>query len=87
MSVTLSRKIVNIIFFGHCCNHNCNHLFYPIRCLHDINALRGLVGQSVILGPIIFMLIQIIQVVIPIIPGGVSCCRGLDFRANNGLRL
>ena len=36
-----------------------------------------MVGNSVILGPIIFMLLQILQVVIPIIPGGISSAAGV----------
>ncbi|EOS8032382.1 TVP38/TMEM64 family protein, partial [Enterococcus hirae] len=43
----------------------------------DLNSLRGLVGDSIILGPIIFILIQILQVVIPIIPGGISTAAGV----------
>ena len=69
MSVTLSRKIVNIIsILGIVATIIATIYFIRLGVFKDINALRGLVGQSVILGPIIFMLIQIIQVVIPIIP-------------------
>ncbi len=42
-----------------------------------MDSLRGLVGDSIILGPIIFILIQILQVVIPIIPGGISTAAGV----------
>ena len=78
MSVTLSRKIVNIIsILGIVATIIATIYFIRLGVFKDINALRGLVGQSVILGPIIFMLIQIIQVVIPIIPGGVSCAAGV----------
>ena len=51
--------------------------FINLGVFKDINALRGLVGNSVILGPIIFMLLQILQVVIPIIPGGISSAAGV----------
>ena len=71
------RKIVNIIsILGIVATIIATIYFIRLGVFKDINALRGLVGQSVILGPIIFMLIQIIQVVIPIIPGGVSCAAG-----------
>ena len=71
MSVTLSRKIVNIIsILGIVATIIATIYFIRLGVFKDINALRGLVGQSVILGPIIFMLIQII-------PGGVSCAAGV----------
>ena len=71
MSVTLSRKIVNIIsILGIVATIIATIYFIRLGVFKDINALRGLVGQSVILGPIIFMLI-------PIIPGGVSCAAGV----------
>ena len=42
--------------------------FYRLGVFDDMNSLQQLVGQSPIAGPLIFVLIQIIQVVIPIIP-------------------
>jgi len=39
--------------------------------------LQEMVGNNKILGPIIFVLIQILQVVVPIIPGGVSNAAGV----------
>lgn len=48
-----------------------NHLF------SDINSLKMFIAQGGIWGPLIFVLIQIVQVVIPIIPGGVSCAAGV----------
>ena len=58
------------------------HIHYRIYFINlgvfkDLNALRGLVGDSIILGPIIFVFIQILQVVIPIIPGGISTAAGV----------
>ncbi|OEG13494.1 hypothetical protein BCR21_00445 [Enterococcus ureasiticus] len=78
MSIALSRKIINIIsIVGIIATIAVTIYFVRLGVFKDINALRGLVGDSVILGPILFMLIQIIQVVIPIIPGGVSCAAGV----------
>lgn len=51
--------------------------FINLGVFKDLNALRGLVGDSIILGPIIFVFIQILQVVIPIIPGGISTAAGV----------
>ncbi|MBO0472594.1 hypothetical protein IGL98_001661 [Enterococcus sp. DIV0840] len=78
MSIALSRKIINIIsIVGIIATIAVTIYFVRLGVFKDINALRGLVGDSVILGPILFMLIQIIQVVIPIIPGGISCAAGV----------
>ncbi|WP_207694779.1 hypothetical protein DOK67_0002816 [Enterococcus sp. DIV0212c] len=78
MSIALSRKIINIIsIVGIIVTIAVTIYFVRLGVFKDINALRGLVGDSVILGPILFMLIQIIQVVIPIIPGGISCAAGV----------
>ncbi|MGM0217334.1 TVP38/TMEM64 family protein [Enterococcus sp. AZ126] len=78
MSIALSRKIINVIsIVGIIATIAVTIYFVRLGVFKDINALRGLVGDSVILGPILFMLIQIIQVVIPIIPGGISCAAGV----------
>ncbi|MFD1899890.1 TVP38/TMEM64 family protein [Enterococcus termitis] len=78
MSIALSRKIINCIsIVGIIATIAVTIYFMRLGVFKDVNALRGLVGDSVILGPIIFMLIQIIQVVIPIIPGGISCAAGV----------
>ncbi|EOL44206.1 hypothetical protein I580_01061 [Enterococcus caccae ATCC BAA-1240] len=78
MSIALSRKIINCIsIVGIIATIAVTIYFVRLGVFEDINALRGLVGDSVILGPILFMLIQIIQVVIPIIPGGISCAAGV----------
>lgn len=43
----------------------------------DKKAMETFVQQGGIWGPVLFVLIQIVQVVIPIIPGGVSCAAGV----------
>ena len=45
--------------------------------LTDRSQLEALVSKSGIYGPLLFVLIQIVQVVIPIIPGGVTCAVGV----------
>ena len=78
MSIALSRKIINIVSIaGIIATIVATIYFMRLGVFKDINALRGLVGDSVILGPVLFMFLQIIQVVIPIIPGGISCAAGV----------
>ncbi|MFR3360606.1 MAG: TVP38/TMEM64 family protein [Enterococcus canintestini] len=78
MSIALSRKIINTIsIVGILISIALTIYFFNLGVFKDINALRGLVGDSIILGPIIFILLQILQVVIPIIPGGISSAAGV----------
>lgn len=44
---------------------------------NDIESLKYFIIQEGIWGPIIFIIIQLVQVIIPIIPGGVSCAAGV----------
>lgn len=78
MSIATSRRIINTIsIIGLGLSIALTIYFINLGVFKDINALRGLVGNSVILGPIIFMLLQVLQVVIPIIPGGISSAAGV----------
>lgn len=78
MSIATSRRIINTIsIIGLGLSIALTIYFINLGVFKDINALRGLVGNSVILGPIIFMLLQILQDVIPIIPGGISSAAGV----------
>lgn len=78
MSIATSRRIINTIsIIGLGLSIALTIYFINLGVFKDINALRGLVGNSVILGPILFILLQILQVVIPIIPGGVSSAAGV----------
>lgn len=49
---------------------------YHLGILNDTNALKDWVTRFPLLAPFLFMLIQIIQIVIPIIPGGVTTVAG-----------
>lgn len=78
MSVATSRRIINMIsIIGLGLSIALSIYFINLGVFKDINALRGFVGHSVILGPIIFICLQILQVVIPIIPGGISSAAGV----------
>ncbi|MFR4789490.1 MAG: TVP38/TMEM64 family protein, partial [Lactobacillus acidophilus] len=46
--------------------------WYRLGIFTDQAKMRAYLANKRIIGPIIFVLIQIVQVVIPIIPGGVS---------------
>ncbi len=54
-------------------------LYYGLEnnLFSDMESLKQFIAEGGIWGPLIFVLIQIIQVVIPIIPGGVSCAAGV----------
>ena len=78
MNIAASRKLINFIsIIGLGLSIALTIYFINLGVFKDLNALRGLVGDSIILGPIIFVFIQILQVVIPIIPGGISTAAGV----------
>ncbi|MEQ9763654.1 TVP38/TMEM64 family protein [Streptococcus jiangjianxini] len=49
---------------------------YHIGILNDTNVLKTVIQQHNIIGPLIFIAIQIIQVVFPVIPGGLTTVVG-----------
>ncbi|WP_305039145.1 TVP38/TMEM64 family protein [Enterococcus faecium] len=78
MNISASRKLINFIsIIGLGLSIALTIYFINLGVFKDLNALRGLVGDSIILGPVIFIFIQILQVVIPIIPGGISTAAGV----------
>ena len=78
MNIAASRKLINFIsIIGLVISIGLTIYFINLGVFKDLNSLRGLVGDSIILGPIIFILIQILQVIIPIIPGGISTAAGV----------
>ncbi|HGF8082014.1 TPA: TVP38/TMEM64 family protein [Enterococcus faecium] len=78
MNIAASRKLITFIsIIGLGLSIALTIYFINLGVFKDLNALRGLVGDSIILGPIIFVFIQILQVVIPIIPGGISTAAGV----------
>jgi uncharacterized membrane protein YdjX (TVP38/TMEM64 family) len=50
---------------------------YMTGIITSFDRLHIFIEQSGIWGPLIFILIQIIQVVIPVLPGGISCAYGV----------
>ncbi|UBX36644.1 TVP38/TMEM64 family protein [Enterococcus lactis] len=78
MNIAASRKLINFIsIIGLGLSIALTIYFINLGVFKDLNALRGLVGDSIILSPVIFIFIQILQVVIPIIPGGISTAAGV----------
>lgn len=78
MSAATSRRIINFIsLIGMAFSVALTVYFFSIGLFDDLNALQNIVGGKIILGPIIFILIQILQVVVPVIPGGVSTAAGV----------
>ncbi|EGP4721649.1 TVP38/TMEM64 family protein [Enterococcus faecium] len=78
MNIAACRKLINFIsIIGLGLSIALTIYFINLGVFKDLNALRGLVGDSIILGPVIFIFIQILQVVIPIIPGGISTAAGV----------
>ncbi len=78
MSVATTKKIINLISLtGMATSIGLTIYFFQLGVFKDMYALQNLVGQSVILGPLLFILIQVLQVIIPIIPGGISLAAGV----------
>lgn len=78
MSDTMSRRLINIV--ATCSLIFCVGLtvyWYHLGVFHDIPTLQAYLDRTGFVGPLLFILIQIIQVVIPIIPGGISTAAGV----------
>lgn len=80
MSPEQSRKLINrltivstIIIILLCI------YWYNLGIFSSQAAMEAYLADKQIMGPVIFILIQIVQVVIPIIPGGVSLLAGVIF--------
>lgn len=80
MSPEQSRKLINrltivstIIIILLCI------YWYNLGIFSSQTAMEAYLADKQIMGPVIFILIQIVQVVIPIIPGGVSLLAGVVF--------
>ncbi len=72
------QKIFNIIsILGMIACVVGGYFLYRIGILQDPKALSELVMAHYLLGPFIFIGLQIIQVVIPIIPGGITTAAGV----------
>lgn len=78
MDIRVGKKIVHTIsLFGIALSIWMVVYFIRLGVFQDTRALEGLLGDRVILGPILFILTQIIQIVVPIIPGGTTNVAGV----------
>ncbi|MDR2832848.1 MAG: TVP38/TMEM64 family protein [Streptococcaceae bacterium] len=78
MQANVGKRIMNVAsVFGLLATAGIVFYFIKLGVFTNQHALEGLIGDRIILGPIIFVAIQIIQVVVPIIPGGVSNVAGV----------
>ncbi len=81
------RKLLNLITLV-CMGAVLAFAVYGIRngLFTDREKMEALVSRGGLFGPLFFVLVQVIQVVVPIIPGGISCAAGvLLFGAWKGL--
>lgn len=78
MSITTSRRLINFISLcGFFALIFLTVYFYHLGIFDDLQSLQEFVSQKTFWAPLIFVLIQILQVVIPIIPGGISLAAGV----------
>lgn len=78
MKTVTSRRLLNLIslaglgvsiwFIVYC---------FHLGVFHDTTILQNLVQQAAFFGPLLFIALQIVQVVVPIIPGGISLAAGV----------
>ncbi len=80
MSPKTSRRIINIVTIVSFVVLVLLTIYWWRLGIFESQAkMRGYLADKQILGPIIFVIIQIVQVVIPIIPGGISLVGGVLF--------
>ena len=80
MSTKTSRKLINILTIVTTIILVLLSIYwYRLGIFTSQEKMKAYLANKQIIGPLIFTLIQIIQVVIPIIPGGVSLLGGVIF--------
>ena len=80
MSTKTSRKLINILTIVTTIILFLLSIYWYRLCIFTRQEkMKAYLANKQIIGPLIFTLIQIIQVVIPIIPGGVSLLGGVIF--------
>ncbi|HBQ43258.1 MAG TPA: TVP38/TMEM64 family protein [Lactobacillus acetotolerans] len=80
LSAKASRKLINIMTVV--CGIIIISLviyWYRLGIFTSQTKMKAYLADKKVIGPVIFVLIQIVQVVIPIIPGGVSLLAGVVF--------
>lgn len=78
MMWTIPKKAIHVMT-GICMAAVLVFVIYGCRVglFADRQMMEQMVAKSGVWGPLLFVIIQIVQVVIPIIPGGVSCAVGV----------
>lgn len=80
MSPKTSRRIINILtIISVIALIILTIYWYNLGILTSQAKMHDYLADKKVIGPVIFMLIQVIQVVIPIIPGGISLVAGVVF--------
>ncbi len=78
MSPTVSRRLLNVTtLLVLLATIGLTIYWWRLGVFADLPHLQAYLNGSGLLGPLIFIVIQIIQVVIPVIPGGVSLAAGV----------
>ncbi|WP_125705305.1 TVP38/TMEM64 family protein [Lacticaseibacillus daqingensis] len=78
MSPTTARRFINLgAFVSLSVCLGLTVYWYQLGVFHDLPSLQAYLTTTGLVGPLIFIGIQIIQVVIPIIPGGISTAAGV----------
>ncbi|MBP2058041.1 putative membrane protein YdjX (TVP38/TMEM64 family) [Lactobacillus colini] len=80
MTAKTSRKLINILTIVSTIIIILLTIYWYRLGIFDSQAkMRAYLANKQIIGPVVFILIQIVQVVIPIIPGGISLLGGVVF--------
>ena len=80
LSAEKSRKLINILTLVSFILIIALVIYWwKLGIFTDTEKMKAYLADKKIIGPLIFVLIQIVQVVIPIIPGGVSLLAGVIF--------
>ena len=78
MSTTTTRKIINLLSLaGLIATISVTIYLMHLGVFKDISKLQLTLGRATIFAPAVFVLIQILQVIVPIIPGGISLAAGV----------
>lgn len=78
MRVATTKKVFHLLSFtGMAFSLIVAVYFFQLGVFRDMQSLQTVVNSAAVFGPLLFILIQIIQVIIPIIPGGLSLAAGV----------
>lgn len=78
MNPTTTRKLMNIIsLMGLVATVSLTIYWWRLGVFDDLSQLQLTIGRAHHFAPLVFILIQLVQVVLPIIPGGISLAAGV----------